>query len=247
MKRSDSIAIKILGVGDAGVIALEELRAKMPSEEIEFLGVNTGRGNLRRNIPMLYYWGPLLYNGTPSIPLACGTSDSLELRQWTTHLVDQISSWLDGADLFIIVVGLGGRTGTGIAPLFAERAKDFFGIPTMTVAFIPFSFEGEKHRSIALRGLEVLKKHSDCVYSISGDKIAQSLPSPEAEQIGLCEIFSIIVEHMHRPILTLTKIVKETAAHGGKSFELRTLAVSAGLVSNVFGETFLERCTPIGR
>lgn len=240
MKQSGATVVKVLGVGDAGVTALEELRAKIPFEEIEFLGVNKGRENLKRNIPMLYYWVPLLYYGTPSVSPPYGACDDFPLEQWTTYLTDQIDSWLDGTDLLIIMVGLGGKTGTGIAPLVAERAKKFFGIPTMTVASIPFPFEGKKHLSFALRGLEILKNRSDCVYSVACEKVVQSLPSPEAEQVTLCGILQIINEYMHRPILTLTKIVRETAARGGRSFDLRALSVSAGLVSNVFGETFFE-------
>ena len=57
-----------------------------------------------------------------------------------------------GLDLAILAVGLGGTTGTTIAPLVARMLRSR-NILTLGVATLPFAFEGEERRQIALAGI----------------------------------------------------------------------------------------------
>ena len=54
---------------------------------------------------------------------------------------EHIREILAGADMVFITAGMGGGTGTGAAPVFAEIAKEL-GILTVAVVTKPFSFEG---------------------------------------------------------------------------------------------------------
>ena len=56
---------------------------------------------------------------------------------------DYIKDILDGADMIFITSGMGGGTGTGAAPIFAEIAKEV-GALTVSIITKPFLFEGKK-------------------------------------------------------------------------------------------------------
>lgn len=50
---------------------------------------------------------------------------------------------LNGSDIVIIVAGMGGGTGTGVAPVVAEVSKELDAV-TFAIAISPFSYEGER-------------------------------------------------------------------------------------------------------
>lgn len=78
---------------------------------------------------------------------------------------------LEDKDLVFITVGLGGGTGTGVAPMVAEIAKDNKCI-VIVMATIPFSFERQR-RAIAEIGLRKLKECADCVLIFENDRIRE--------------------------------------------------------------------------
>ena len=53
---------------------------------------------------------------------------------------DEIRSLVDGAKIVFIVAGLGRATGSGLAPVVAELAKES-GADAVSVAVMPFGFE----------------------------------------------------------------------------------------------------------
>ena len=68
---------------------------------------------------------------------------------------EHIKEILSGADMVFITAGMGGGTGTGAAPVFAEIAKEL-GILTVAVVTKPFSFEGKQRAMAAEDGIRRL-------------------------------------------------------------------------------------------
>ena len=64
--------------------------------------------------------------------------------------------------MVFITAGMGGGTGTGAAPIFAEIAKEL-GILTVAVVSKPFEFEGPKRMKLAETGVTQLE---DTVHSL---------------------------------------------------------------------------------
>ena len=60
--------------------------------------------------------------------------------------LDAIDGIIEGYDNLIIVAGLGGGTGTGIAPLVAGKASSA-GIRTVVIVTIPMKFEGRDEKT----------------------------------------------------------------------------------------------------
>ena len=87
---------------------------------------------------------------------------------------ERIYEIIEGADMLFITAGMGGGTGTGAAPIFAEIAKDL-GILTVAVVTRPFSFEGRRRAQIAEQGIKALSQHVDSLITIPNDKLLSVL------------------------------------------------------------------------
>jgi cell division protein FtsZ len=81
-----------------------------------------------------------------------------------------IAEALHGADMVFITAGMGGGTGTGAAPIFAEIAKDV-GALTVAVVTRPFSFE--KRCKVADEGIRQLKESVDSLITIPNERLLQ--------------------------------------------------------------------------
>lgn len=83
-----------------------------------------------------------------------------------------LTNCIKGADMVFITAGMGGGTGTGIAPVIAKIAKER-GIFTAGVVIKPFYFEGEKRVAIAEEGIRELEKYTDTLEVMQMDKISR--------------------------------------------------------------------------
>ena len=87
---------------------------------------------------------------------------------------DRIREVLKGADMVFITAGMGGGTGTGAAPIFAEVAKEL-GILTVAIVTKPFSFEGKQRAIAAEEGVRRLAEHVDSLITIPNNKLLSVL------------------------------------------------------------------------
>jgi len=69
---------------------------------------------------------------------------------------------------------MGGGTGTGAAPIFAEVAKEL-GILTVAVVTKPFAFEGKQRALAAEDGIRRLAEHVDSLITIPNNKLLSVL------------------------------------------------------------------------
>lgn len=79
-----------------------------------------------------------------------------------------VDDLLRDARLLVMVVGLGGGTGSGVAPVLARKAKDA-GIFLVSVVVMPFGFEGARRRKQADTALEDIAAISDIVFCFEND------------------------------------------------------------------------------
>jgi len=83
---------------------------------------------------------------------------------------EKIREALVNTDMVFITAGMGGGTGTGAAPIFAEIAKEL-GILTVAVVTKPFLFEGRKRMILAEEGIRNLSRHVDSLITIPNNKL----------------------------------------------------------------------------
>lgn len=76
----------------------------------------------------------------------------------------------DKTEITFIVTCLGGGCGTGVAPVIARESKKL-GLTTVSVATIPFEFEGNHKYNQALHGIREITKHSDALFLLNNQYI----------------------------------------------------------------------------
>lgn len=79
----------------------------------------------------------------------------------------------DDAKMVIIVAGLGGETGTDVAPVVARIAREKEVTLTVGVVTIPFQFEGTNKILKALDGIEEMRKHVDALFIIDNQCLTE--------------------------------------------------------------------------
>ena len=160
--------IKVIGVGGGGGNAVRHMIASH-IDGVEFVCANTDAqalNNLRAKT--LLQMGSCVTKG-----LGAGANPEIG-RQAALEDRDEIAEILSGADMVFITAGMGGGTGTGAAPIFAEVAKEL-GILTVAVVTKPFPFEGKKRMKIADEGIRELSEHVDSLITIPNEKLLEVL------------------------------------------------------------------------
>lgn len=160
----ESAVIKVVGVGGGGGNAVEHMVAEN-IDGVEFICANTDAQALKTSrAHLLIQLGDQLTKG-----LGAGANPEIG-RQAAEEDRDRIKQVLDGADMVFITAGMGGGTGTGAAPVFAEIAKEL-GILTVAVVTKPFSFEGKQRALAAESGMRQLAEYVDSLITIPNNKL----------------------------------------------------------------------------
>ncbi|PVZ71867.1 cell division protein FtsZ [Pelagibaculum spongiae] len=164
----DSAVIKVVGVGGGGGNAIDHMMSTA-IEGVEFVVANTDVQALKKSpAQSTIQLGQEITKG-----LGAGANPNVG-REAALEDRERIREMLDGADMVFITAGMGGGTGTGAAPVFAEIANEL-GILTVAVVTKPFPFEGRRRMDIALQGIEELSKHVDSLITIPNEKLLSVL------------------------------------------------------------------------
>ena len=109
---------------------------------------------------------------------------------------------IEDINMLFITTGMGGGTGTGAAPIIAEKAKEK-GILTIAVVTKPFEFEGKKRMEAAEIGLEKLKKAVDTLIVIPN----QNLFKIANEKTTFSEAFQLADDVLYQGITGITDLI----------------------------------------
>ncbi|MBT0879114.1 MULTISPECIES: cell division protein FtsZ [unclassified Campylobacter] len=169
------VKIKVIGVGGAGGNMINHIvetcasSLKVDISNVDIMIANTDIQDINRSKANIkIQLGPKKTNGR-------GAGANPEIGRISAEEVeDEIKERLAGTELLFIAEGLGGGTGTGAGPVIAKIAKSL-GILVVSVATFPFSYEKARIKA-AEKGLEELKKESDCVILIQNDKLKLVVP-----------------------------------------------------------------------
>ena len=168
-----SPVLRLVGIGNAGVHIADRLSARSDLP-IETLAMNSDQQALNSSTsPRKSVLGPMTTHG-----LGAGGDPEMGLdaaKESRGVLQDAIS----GADVVILCVGLGGGTGSAVAPLLAKMAHES-GALVAAVATTPFRFEGRRRTQQAKDALEELGRHTDALIHFENDRMAE-LVEPCAE------------------------------------------------------------------
>lgn len=167
-QQGNNAVIKVVGVGGGGGNAVEHMVAEN-IDGVEFICANTDAQALRAsNAKIHIQLGDELTKG-----LGAGANPQIG-REAAEEDREHIREILSGADMVFITAGMGGGTGTGAAPVFAEIAKEL-GILTVAIVTKPFSFEGKQRAMAAEEGIRRLAEHVDSLITIPNNKLLSVL------------------------------------------------------------------------
>jgi cell division protein FtsZ len=158
------IRIKVVGVGGAGVNAVDRL--VMDSfNEVSFLALNTDAQALTSSVVTeKLQLGENLTHG-----LGAG-GDPVIGRDAAMENLEQLRDLVEGYDLIFVAAGMGGGTGTGAGPVVAKAAREE-GALVLALVTMPFSHEGSQRMAIAQEGLAQMQSSADAVICIPNDKL----------------------------------------------------------------------------
>jgi len=222
--------IAVFGVGGAGGNGVAGLvDEKLPN--VELIVANTDAQALR----MLGVRQQLQLGRMATQGLGAGAWPEVG-RAAAQEVVEEIDAALEDVDFCFIAAGMGGGTGTGAAPIFAERAR-LRGIPTIAVVTRPFEFEGLRRAGRADQGIATLEPLVDALIVVPNQRllgigdlemtfksamlesnavladavggIAHLLVTPGLKQIGFAEMRNVIAE-MGRAVIGFGEATERT-------------------------------------
>ncbi len=167
LPREQSSIIKVMGVGGGGSNAVNYMFQK-GIVGVDFYLCNTDAQHLERSpVPNKIQLGSNLTEGLgaggdPEFGKRCAQESISQIEEALKH----------NTKMLFITAGMGGGTGTGAAPVIAQKAKQM-GILTVGIVTRPFKNEGPAKANKAEKGIEDLKPHVDAMLVISNERILQ--------------------------------------------------------------------------
>lgn len=153
-----------------------------------------------------------------------GTSgDSLLGKIAAEESLSAIQEVLAEHEIVFLVVGLGGGTGTGAAPVIAQAARRL-GVLTICFATMPFPFEGERKRRQAEEGLRTLQQAADIVICLPNQRLMESVD----ENTGLADAFRHSDVMIGSGVQAIWRLLAQTGFINLDFADLRTLAERSG-------------------
>lgn len=156
--------IVVIGVGGAGNNAVNRMIDEN-MDNVEFYVANTDMQMLSLSKAA----NRIVLGANLTKGLGAGGDPEIG-RKAAEESLEDIRKILEGKDMLFIACGEGGGTGTGAAPVIAGVAREL-GVLTVAIVTRPFTFEGNKKKQYAVRGLEELSKNVDSIIIISNDKL----------------------------------------------------------------------------
>ena len=192
---SEEVKITLIGVGGAGCNTVDRLLS-MNLKGIRAIAANTDVQHLDL---INAHQKILLGKGTTKFRGAGGDPELGKLA--VEESIDEVRAALEGSDIVFVAAGLGGGTGTGGAPLVAEIAREL-GAVVIGVVTLPFKFEGNVRKRIALQGLEDMRDKCHTVVAIDNNKLLDLYP-----QYNLKTAFSLADEVISNMVMSITESI----------------------------------------
>ncbi|MBI2142110.1 cell division protein FtsZ, partial [Candidatus Woesearchaeota archaeon] len=146
----------------------------------------------------------------------------------------EVKSALQGADMVFVTCGLGGGTGTGSAPVFADLAKKM-GALVVGIVTLPFSMEGNRRYENALMGLEKLEAIVDTLIVIPNDKLLELAP-----ELPLQTAFKVADEILTNAVKGITELVTKVGLINLDFADIKAVMSGGGVALIGLGESDTE-------
>ena len=212
----DNAKIKVVGCGGGGGNALNTMIDDGMCGA-DFIAANTDSQALETNMA-----GIKIQLG-PSVTKGLGAGANPERgREAAEESIEEVVSYLEGADMVFITAGMGGGTGTGAAPVVARAAK---GVGALTVGVVtkPFRFEGKRRMMQARQGIEDLQKEVDSLIIIPNDRLLQQAPD-----VSFLEAFKMADKVLLNAVRGISDLINNSGLVNVDFADVRTVMSERG-------------------
>ena len=144
---------------------------------------------------------------------------------------DVITKIVEGADLVFVTAGLGGGTGTGVAPIVAEEAKRA-GALVVAVVTTPFTVERRQRMQRALEGLDLVRKAADAVLVLDNNRLLHFVPN-----LPLDEAFSIMDQLIAEIVKGVVETITLPSLINLDFADVRSIMKGGGVTMMLYGES----------
>jgi len=199
LEKIKKIKVRLIGIGGGGGSIVSEIAQRVTGAS--FFAANTDIRALGRlsNKVKKFSFGREITNG-----LGTGMNPSLGAKA-AENEKERIKKILEGQDLVILIACLGGGTGSGAAPVFAEISKNLKNL-TYGIFTLPFKFEGGKKAEIGRNSLEKLKTELNAFSILPNERIFKvidkSSPLKDALSVvnkSLADSIQSLIEIIYKP------------------------------------------------
>ncbi len=159
-----------------------------------------------------------------------GTGGRPEIGERCAEIAEQeLRNQIGDADLTFITVGLGGGTGTGVAPYVAELAQAA-GSVVITMATTPFRAERGRMKNAAV-GIQRLKPVSDSLIILDNNRLLDLVPNLPVEQA-----FAVMDHLISEVIKGVTESITLPSLINLDFNDVRTILQGGGASTIFYGE-----------
>lgn len=196
---SKKAKIKVIGVGGGGGNAINHM-VSAGLKDIDFIAVNTDAQDLRRNqAPYLVQVGEKITKG-----LGVG-GDPEKGRRAAEESKEKLKLIIGQTDLLFITAGMGGGTGTGVAPYLAKLAKEIYGDDLLVVGVVtrPFNFEGYVREKQADEGIKEMQKYVDSMIIVPNEKLFANIDTKTSSK----DAFKMVDEVLLQAVKGIAEVI----------------------------------------
>lgn len=200
--------IKVFGLGGGGTNAINHMiNNKSCVNDVEFFAINTDAQHLKQSVVPEANKILIGLNNGRKLGLGAGAKPEVGKKAAEENR-DRIEAALQGADLVFLAAGMGGGSGTGIAPVIAQMARDM-GILTVAVVTLPFEWEGRKRMNAAISGRGILMESAHTVITVRNDSLNTYLEDEGKTDLGFLEAFKEVDRVLDDAVSGLVNIITE--------------------------------------
>lgn len=214
---SGELKIKIVGVGGAGTNAVDGLKLD-DLGNVRLVAINTDAQALNQSS-----LAEKLVIGR-SVTHGLGAGGEVEIGRAAAEADrDAIARMIEGMDLIILVVGLGGGTGSAVAAIVAEVAAKTNAL-VLAFATLPFSFEGARRKRIAEESIGELRQLVHGLIPLPNDVLLQE----GDEDTSVLNAFAVADRWIGRGVHSLCAMLLKTGLINQDFSSLRSVFQDRG-------------------
>jgi len=218
------LKILVVGCGGAGCNSVDRLNS-LGLRGAETIAINTDRAHLKKiNSHRRLLIGSGLTKG-----LGAGGIPQVGMAAMENAL-EPLNDVLIDTDLTFITVGMGGGTGTGVAPIVAEQAKRHGSI-VISMATTPFDFEKRRWENAAW-GIRRLDHSSDMLLLLDNNRLTEMFSNLPVEQA-----FGVMDQLISEVIKGLVEAITEPSLVNLDFADLKTIMKQGGVSTILYGES----------